>query len=188
MASGSVDTTVKIWGVTDSSVSILRTLRDDRIGHVRGPVWSLTFSQDGSLLVSGCGDGSIKVWDPRTGSLYQTLRHHQAFVRSVSFTPDGGVLASASGDHTVMLWNVRSVLAGRGGDRIVLTGHTGPVTCVRWNSKGTRLASSSRDMSIKVGTRPSTLQHSTPNTLQHQTPNTNRPTPNTKQQTTNNKQ
>jgi WD40 repeat protein len=47
-------------------------------------VQSLAFSPDGRLLASGSKDMTIKLWDPATGELRQTLEGHSGYVQSVS--------------------------------------------------------------------------------------------------------
>ncbi|KAL4750011.1 WD40-repeat-containing domain protein [Aspergillus terricola var. indicus] len=44
-------------------------------GHSAG-VWSVAFSPDGKQLASGSSDKTIKLWDPATGDLQQTLEGH----------------------------------------------------------------------------------------------------------------
>jgi WD40 repeat protein len=56
LASGSWDTTIKLWEV--ASGREVRTLT----GHT-GWVLSVAFSPDGQFLASGSGDKTIKLWD-----------------------------------------------------------------------------------------------------------------------------
>jgi hypothetical protein len=65
-------------------------------GHV-GPVHAVAFSSDNKRLASASSDGTVKVWDLRTGQEVFTLGRHVAAVHSVAFGPDGKYLASASG-------------------------------------------------------------------------------------------
>ena len=76
----------------------LRTLR------VTGPVNSVSFNIDGKTLANGNDDGTIDLWDARTGENLRTLSGHVGPVNSVSFSPDGKTLATGSRDGTVLLW------------------------------------------------------------------------------------
>jgi len=58
---------VRLWDV--STGQCLNTLH----GHTSG-VWSVGFSPDGSTLVSGSQDETIKLWDVKTGECLKTLR------------------------------------------------------------------------------------------------------------------
>jgi WD40 repeat protein len=68
-------------------------------------VQPVAFSPNGQLLASGSGDETIKLWDPPTGELRQTLEGHSNLVQSVAFSPDGQLLASSSDNKTFMLWD-----------------------------------------------------------------------------------
>ena len=65
----------------------------------------MTFSPDGQLLASGSTDQTVRIWDPTTGALIQTLEGHSSWVDSVAFSPDGHLLASSSVDGTARLWD-----------------------------------------------------------------------------------
>ncbi len=65
---------------------------------------SVSFSPDGTRLVSGSDDKTIKVWDAATGQETLTLTGHTHYVSSVSFSPDGTRLVSGSWDDTVKVW------------------------------------------------------------------------------------
>jgi hypothetical protein len=97
VASGSDDSTVKLWDVTTGQ--LLRMLE----GHQEA-VLSVSFSGDGRVVASGSDDGTVKLWDATTGQLLHSLEGHQDWVRSVSFSGDGRVVGSGSSDGTVKLW------------------------------------------------------------------------------------
>ncbi|KZP33641.1 hypothetical protein FIBSPDRAFT_1036166, partial [Athelia psychrophila] len=71
------------------------------IGHdVR--VWSVAFSPDGSKIVSGSSDKTVRVWDAVTGqAALPPLEGHENEVFSVSFSSDGSKIVSGSSDKTV---------------------------------------------------------------------------------------
>ncbi|KAF5828571.1 WD40-repeat-containing domain protein [Dunaliella salina] len=76
-------------------------------GH-SSDVRSVAFTPDGTTLVSGSNDKTIKLWDVASGSCRDTLKGHTDSVRSVAVSRDGCTLASGSFDKTVRLWNLIS--------------------------------------------------------------------------------
>lgn len=82
VASGSADTTIKIWEAETGRVRL--TLK----GHL-GAVRCLAFSPDGRHLASGASDNTVKVWDAETGRLVTDFRKHDKEVESLAFSADG---------------------------------------------------------------------------------------------------
>lgn len=71
----------------------------DFVGHT-GEVWDVAVSADGSLLVSGSDDQTVKFWNLRTGECLATLfvaRDHEW----ICWTPQGYYAASAGGEQYV---------------------------------------------------------------------------------------
>ena len=58
---------------------------------------SVAFSPDGQQIVSGSGDGLLRLWDTATGASLWVFSGHEAIVESVAFSPDGRQLLSGSG-------------------------------------------------------------------------------------------
>ncbi|NEQ07148.1 MAG: WD40 repeat domain-containing protein, partial [Moorea sp. SIO4E2] len=98
-------------------------------------IWSVSFSPDSQMLVSGSEDETVKLWS-RDGKEIRTLKGHQGKVFSVSFSPDGKMIASASGDKTVKLWNLK------GQEIETLIGHNDGVFSLSFSPDGKILASS----------------------------------------------
>ena len=132
--------------------------QDTLKGHA-DVVWSVSFSPDGTLLASGSGNGTIKLWDVAMGTPTAVIGEHTAEVYSVSFSPDGTLLASGSGDNTIKLWDVvrREQIAS-------LEGHTVEVYSVAFSPDRTLLASASGDNTIKVVGRVAVHHTSNPYT------------------------
>ena len=122
--------------ITGSSTSVLS-------GHT-DVVSSLAFSLDGTLLVSGSKDKTVKLWDVQTGGAIKTFRDTDA-VSSVSISPDRAVIASGSQDDTISLWDVRT------GERLpVRMRHRSEVTAVSFRPTDSRhLISSSLDGTVR---------------------------------------
>ena len=77
-------------------------------------VTSVAFSHDGSFLVSGSWDTTVRVWNVETGvEICEPLRGHTWIVTSVACSPDGIHVVSSSWDKSVRLWNLADVLAKR---------------------------------------------------------------------------
>ena len=74
-------------------------------GHT-GFVNSVVFSSDGTTLVSGGDDNTVKLWDvtrqPKAPKA--TLSDHGASVLSIYLSPDGTTLASGSADGAIRIW------------------------------------------------------------------------------------
>src|SRR5262249_36781049 len=59
---------------------------------------------DGRQLASGSLNGSVKVWDARTGGLRFELPALKRTARQLAFSPDGRLLATGGEDGSVKLW------------------------------------------------------------------------------------
>ena len=100
---------------------------------------------DGSTLVSGGGDTTLRLWDVATGEPIRTLEGHTDSVYSVAFSPDGSTLVSGGGDTTLRLWDVAT-----GRHLRTLEGHTDSVYSVAFSPDGTTLASGSWDRTLRL--------------------------------------
>jgi WD40 repeat protein len=106
-------------------------------------VWSVAFSPDGRQIVSGSGDGTVKLWDTATGRNIRTFSHY--FVLSVAFSPDGRQIVSGSADNTVKLWDTAT-----GRNIRTFSGHTEVVWSVAFSPDGRQIISGSEDNTVKL--------------------------------------
>lgn len=64
---------------------------------------SVAISRDGSLLIAGCGDRTVRFFELPSGKQIRVLRLHADWVQSVAFNPAGTLVVSASRDRTARL-------------------------------------------------------------------------------------
>ncbi|CAG7853840.1 Ribosome assembly protein 4 {ECO:0000303/PubMed:16221974} AltName: Full=Notchless protein homolog 1 {ECO:0000250/UniProtKB:Q9VPR4}; AltName: Full=Ribosome biogenesis factor RSA4 {ECO:0000303/PubMed:19737519} [Serendipita indica DSM 11827] len=115
-------------------------------GH-EGEVRAVGFSPDGSQIVSGSSDNTIRLWDAATGqAVGEPLRGHEGVVNAVGFSPDGSQIASGSYDNTIRLWDA---VTGRAVGE-PLRGHEGWVNAVGFSPDGSQIVSGSSDNTIRL--------------------------------------
>ena len=61
----------------------------------------MSVTPDGTLVVSGRQDNTLRVWELETGAILRTLTGHSHRIASVSVSADGQRAVSGSWDQTV---------------------------------------------------------------------------------------
>ncbi len=109
---------------------------------------SVAFSPDGKLVLAGCMDNVLRVFELSTGKERKLEGHTQQLLGAV-FTPDGKRILSGSYDRTVRLWDVESCKeVGR------FFGHTNWVWGVAVSSDGRLGLSGSLDKTVRLWQLP----------------------------------
>ena len=117
----------------------------DLLNEQMDRIYSLAFSPDGNVFVSGDSSGEIYLWDAHTGQQKRPLIGHTKGVTSLAFSPDSKTLASVSYDTTVRLWDVQN------GELLkTLTGHAGYIYAVTFSPDGQTLATGGGAMDEKL--------------------------------------
>lgn len=68
---------------------------------------SVRFSPDATEILVASNDGTVKIWDARTGWLRQSLDGHRGWVMSASYLSDANRVLSTGTDGTLRLWDKR---------------------------------------------------------------------------------
>ncbi|KAL1723294.1 quinon protein alcohol dehydrogenase-like superfamily [Schizophyllum commune] len=111
------------------------------------PVNSIAYSPDDTKIVAGLWDGTLRLWDARTGrQVGGAMRGHENTVLSAAVSPDGSRIASGSWDHTVRLWDAKT--SQQRGE--ALRGHTNWVRSVAFAPDGATVVSGSDDYTLRL--------------------------------------
>ena len=127
--------------------SVLDLQRLEKIIDSNSPVQAVAYSPDGTRIVSGSRDQTLRLWDARSGQpLGDPMKGHERAVTSVAFSPDGTRLVSGGEDETLRRWDARS------GQPLgePMKGHEGWVTSVAYSPDGTRLVSGSDNGTLRL--------------------------------------
>ncbi|KAH6892512.1 chromatin associated protein [Thelonectria olida] len=123
-----------------------RTIQTKLEGHT-SDIYSIDFSQDGRMIVSGSGDKTVRLWDVGTGNNTLTFAVEDS-VASVAFSPEMQLIASGAVNGCIWVWETRTgvpLVRIEGPD-----GHSEGVYSVAFSPDGENLASGSFDQTIKV--------------------------------------
>ncbi|KAJ7958216.1 F-box-like/WD repeat-containing protein [Quillaja saponaria] len=153
LASGSGDSTARIWNIADGScsssmqtepvnVAVLRHFKG-RTNEKSKDVTTLDWNGDGKLLATGSYDGQARIWSS-DGELRSTLNKHKGPIFSLKWNKKGDYLLSGSVDKTAIVWEIKT-----GEWKQQFEFHSGPTLDVDWRSN-VSFATCSTDTMIYV--------------------------------------
>ena len=137
---------------TEAENALHRSILASRVMFVLphdSAVGSATFSPDGKHIATASQNGSVRLWDAKTGQPLLTFKGHTGFVNGIVYSSDGKRIAATSATSgfgfTARVWD-----ATTGEELLTLSGHTDFVRSVAFSPDGTRLVTTSADGSAKV--------------------------------------
>ena len=108
-------------------------------------VLDVTFSPDGTRIVTASGDKTARLWNAQAGAAIGAVMKHDGSVLSVAFSPDGTRVVTGSDDETARLWDAHTgTVVG------AVMKHNGNVRSVVFSSDGTRLVTWSDDNTARL--------------------------------------
>lgn len=148
------DKTVIVWNVDEEDPEYATPVRRLR-GHSHF-VQDLTYSGLGMHALTASWDGTMRLWDLKTGNSMTTFVGHTKDVLSVAFNHSNTKIISGSRDKGMKLWNIN----GEVKMDVSEGGHTDWVSCVRFSPpnadrmapKTDELVSAGWDKKLKVWT------------------------------------
>ncbi len=118
--------------------------------HTNQKLTSMSVSLPGRLLALATASGAIEIWDLARGQAVAKLAGQQP-IRRMHFSPEGDVLAVVrEGSPAIELRELQSLRRDQLSPPVLLSGHTDQVNSITFSHDGKRLASSSRDESIRL--------------------------------------
>jgi WD40 repeat protein/serine/threonine protein kinase len=137
IASGSDDTTARIWDVA-SGQPIAVLAHPSR-------VMCTSWSPDGARVATAGWEGGLRVWNAATGTLEREVTDPVLHFLDVAYSPDGTRLLASSHSGISAIYDLAS------GERtLAFVGHTGSVTTAMWSPDGVFVATSGIDSSIRI--------------------------------------
>ena len=130
---------------TGSAVTIWDTATGRELMTLAGhSEWanSVAYSPNGTQLVSGSMDGTVRVWYLRPGREHVTIESGGA---RAAYSPDGRWLATDGFDGIARVWDAQT-----GGLVASLAGHTSGQWGLTWSPDSARLATAGSDGSARV--------------------------------------
>ena len=139
----SEDDTVRLWDLDTLQTPSTVDIQPKTILHAHPALVSaLDFSPDGNTLVSGSGDGVLRLWGAETAEQQEPFfTADKGWIRAAAFLPDSIIFIS-SGDDTVHLWRAT------GGAQALLTLPDSFSTAMMFSPDGRTLASTNVDDAI----------------------------------------
>lgn len=130
--------TIRFWNPMTGETDALR-------GH-RGTVTSISFNQNGQLLISGDANGLVMVWDlqqlkPEPLTSFYASKHS---LSQISITADSQVVAISDFHGNISLWNLSGDLLSQ------FKAHVGRISDVAFASDGKLLMTAGDDSTVKL--------------------------------------
>ncbi|KAF6199675.1 hypothetical protein GE061_005973 [Apolygus lucorum] len=107
LASCSVDKSIRIWDTREDPTSACKLTIEAAHGT---DINVISWNKQEPLIVSGCDEGTLKIWDLRqfsSGNEVAILKHHLDSITSVEWCPqESSVFASSGADNQIALWDL----------------------------------------------------------------------------------
>ena len=151
VASGSCDSTVKVWDIRSGKCT--HTFH----GH-ESDINAVEFFPDGNAVGTGSDDSSCRLFDLRAYAQVAEFGDEKILcgITSVAFSKSGRIMFAGYDDHICLAWDTVS----NSGTYYELKGHSNRVSCVGVNSAGQAVCTGSWDTELMVRGRRRANMHS----------------------------
>ncbi|KAL9115393.1 MAG: hypothetical protein Q9227_000714 [Pyrenula ochraceoflavens] len=105
IVAGYADSMIRIYDIRQRAVLRNMSLGKPPDGGSSILVWSVKCLPDGTI-VSGDSTGELKIWDPRTYSMLQKIKAHEADILDVAVNGNGDTIVSGGADRRTAVYNL----------------------------------------------------------------------------------
>ncbi len=126
------------------------SLKNEWLAH-KNSVFTLRYTPDQKMLLSGSRDARLKAWDVDSGyaNVEEVVAHMYA-INHIEFSPDGKHFVTCSMDKSIKVWDARGFRLLKVIDKARHAGHGTSVNKLLWTDFNNQLLSASDDRSISV--------------------------------------
>lgn len=104
------DSTVKVWQCAADSQSSHKRSQFELLAELEhdAGVNTISLNPAGTLLVSGCKDGTITIWDTSSYATLQQVHCHTGTIHHMAFSPDSRHILSVGADSCMKVTDVQT--------------------------------------------------------------------------------
>eukprot|EP00064_Thunnus_orientalis_P016373 superscaffoldBa00003231_g16437 len=104
------DSTVKVWQCASDSLSSHKRSQFELLAELEhdAGVNTIGLNPAGTLLVSGCKDGTVTIWDTSSYGTLQQIHCHAGTIHHMAFSPDSRHVLSVGADSCMKVIDVQT--------------------------------------------------------------------------------
>jgi len=141
-------------GYSDNHIRVYRLPDLSQVADIpahNNSVFSLRYSPDGQVLLSGSRDARLKSWNPAQNyaSMHEVPAHLFA-INDLRFSPDGKHFVTCSMDKSVKVWRSEDLTLLKVLDKARHAGHAASVNKLLWSPFNNQVVSASDDRTISI--------------------------------------
>ncbi|GAA5021352.1 hypothetical protein GCM10011506_02950 [Marivirga lumbricoides] len=141
-------------GFSDNTIQILNSDTyqvSKKLNAHNNSVFTLQYSEDGTLLLSAGRDAHLKIWNTFNDySLVESIVAHMYAINHVCFSPDQKYFATCSMDKSIKIWSADTFRLLKVIDKARHAGHGTSVNKLLWMTHKNQLISASDDRTLSI--------------------------------------
>jgi WD40 repeat protein len=142
LAAGSTRGEIWIWRAADGAEPVVKISGEPGRGHADS-VASLAFLPEGNVLASCGRDGTLRLWDTRSGAALAVTPPVAGFLDDLAHSKDGSKISAVGTDGYLRVWESDGLVPS-----FAISMHDGSIAAVAW--KGERIFSASDDGTVRI--------------------------------------